>query len=111
MLKSASCTECSASLPLVGELRSFRLPPVEISCPGCKRAIPTTLPYRATWMERLVWKVLTIIGVPLAVVYALMRPHGWLELGLIAAAGVFGPFVVSRMVAFPITLLVDRLRR
>src|SRR5689334_4639357 len=106
MLKSASCTECQASLPLVASLADFRLPPREIPCPGCRRAIPTTLPYRATWMERLVWKVLTLVIAPLAVVYAVMRPHPPLHLALILAVGLIGPFLLSRALAFPITLLI-----
>ena len=111
MLKSATCTECQARLPLFAELVDFRLPPPEIPCPGCKRAIPTTLPYRATWMERLVWKALTLVMVPTAFVYALLRPRPPLELGIILGIGLIGPFVLSRILAFPITLLIDRIRR
>lgn len=111
MLKSATCTECAASLPLFGELANFRLPPREIPCPGCRRAIPTTLPYRVTWMERLVWKLLTVAMVPSAFVYALMRPRPPLELAIILAIGVVGPYVLSRLLAFPATLVLDRLRR
>lgn len=111
MLSAARCDACNAEIPLRGAALDFALPPAAVTCPGCRKHIATILLYRATWMEALVWKWLALASLPLAVLLALQHAPAWAWLlGTIALGGGVVGFVVSRMIAFPLTLITDRVR-
>lgn len=115
MLSAARCDACNATIPLHGALASFALPPRAVTCAGCGKSIDTILLYRATWMERLVWKSLFLASIPLAPWLALRHAETtqsmllWL-LATPTVGGIVGGFVLSRVLAFPFTLLTDRIR-
>lgn len=113
MLKRATCEKCNRLLPLKPEPRDFSLAPHRIKCPGCERDIETTFPYRVTWMEGLLWKVLAIAAVPIAFLVALLGEWPPIIRILIVLVGPllgggFGGLVLSRMLAFPLQLVIDK---
>ena len=116
MLSAARCEKCNHALPLKGELGDFRLPPDSVPCPGCRHECQTILPYRVGWMEALLWKVFAIASVPLFLLIALRGDHTTLARVAIAVVGplvggLLGGFVLSKLTAFPVTVLRDASRR
>lgn len=116
MLTGARCEKCNHALPLKGELGDFRLPPDSVECPGCGNDCATILPYRVGWMEALLWKVYAILSVPLSVWIGLTADvdAAW-RVAILAGGpllgGGFGGYLLSRLTAFPVTVLRDAARR
>lgn len=116
MLTAARCEKCNHALPLKGELRDFRLPPETVGCPGCGYDCPTILPYRVGWMEALLWKIYALLSVPISVWLAFRgeRSTLWIAVILVLGplvGGILGGFLLSRLTAFPITVIRDASRR
>jgi hypothetical protein len=116
MLTAARCEKCNHALPLKGELGDFRLPPAWVPCPGCGYQCPTILPYRVGWTEALLWKVYALASVPVSALVALSGEHSALvTLAIVVlgplVGGILGGFLLSRLTAFPLTLLRDASRR
>lgn len=116
MLKSAKCAKCNAALRLTPRLPELRLPPRVIECPSCKVSIDTSPLFRVTWMEALLWKVFAVASVPIVAWLVLTRGGEGDVLLRYAAIRVpllvgLAPFALSRMVAFPLQGLVDRLQK
>ncbi len=116
MLTGARCEKCNHALPLKGEVGDFRMPPDAVPCPGCGHQCATILPYRVGWMEALLWKVYALLSVPLSVWVAVTGGYGLAGTVLVLVggplvAGGLGGFLLSRITAFPVTLLRDARRR
>ena len=116
MLSAARCEKCNHALPLKGELGDFRLPPDSVPCPGCGYECPTILPYRVGWMEALLWKLFAIASVPISLFVAFGGDHstlGRLAIALLGplVGGLLGGFVLSKLTAFPVTVLRDASRQ
>lgn len=112
MLTAARCEKCNHALPLKGELGDFRLPPDMVPCPGCGHRCATILPYRVGWMEALLWKVYALASIPIAVWWAVTGDMATslrvlvVVLGPLVGGGL-GGFLLSKITAFPVTLLRD----
>ena len=116
MLKSASCLKCNAPLPLSGKALDFRVAPICVRCPSCEHDCETILGYRVAWNETLVWKLCVPLMVVAAVAWAIVwgtraDTPSWLAIGLPLLLPTAGAFIASRWIGFPLTLVVDRLRR
>ena len=116
MLKSAKCAKCNAALRLTPRLAELRLPPRVVECPSCKVSIDTSPLFRVTWTEALLWKIFFVAALPIVAWLVLTRGGEGTELLRYAAIRVplfagLAPFALSRMVAFPLQGLVDRLRK
>lgn len=116
MLSGARCEKCNHALPLRGGALDFRLPPEHVACPGCGNPCATILPYRVGWMEALLYKVYALLSVPLSALVALTGDRDGFVRALILVGGPLlggglGGFLLSRLTAFPLTLLRDALRR
>jgi len=115
MLSGARCEKCNHALPLRGEPFSFHLPPDSVVCPGCGHECPTILPYRVGWMESLLWKVLAALSLPLCAAAAWLGDWDPTVRVLILIAGPpvgggLGGLILSRLLAFPLTVLRDARR-
>lgn len=116
MLTGARCERCNHALPLRGEPRDFRLPPDAVECPGCRHQCPTILAYRVGWMESLLWKVYALLSVPLSVWIALSADvdAAWRVAILVGGppvGGGLGGYLLSRLTAFPVTVVRDATRK
>ncbi len=110
MLSSARCDRCEHALPLRAPWLDFRLPPRAVTCPGCGTLCDTILPYRVGWMEALVLKIELLLLPFLLVWFAIHHPPALHLVGAVLG-GLLSAFVLSRVIAFPLTLLLDRARR
>jgi hypothetical protein len=116
VLSAARCEKCNHALPLKGVLRDFRLPPDEVTCPGCGHRCGTIVPYRVGWMEALLHKLFAILSVPVSVYIALAGGHppvitvAILVLGPVVGGGL-GGLILGKLLGMPLTLLRDTRRR
>ncbi|MBN1269578.1 MAG: hypothetical protein JXB04_08325 [Kiritimatiellae bacterium] len=72
----------------------------------------TSIAYRATWLEFLLWKVCVIVAFVTGIATSLADGRSVqfaLAAGLLMAFlfGLLGGFIVSMIVAFPLQLLID----
>lgn len=116
MLKSAKCAKCDAALRLTPRLPELRLPPRVVECPSCKVSIDTSPLFRVTWMEALLWKLFFVVSLPLVAWLVIARGGEGNDLLRYAAIRVpllvgLAPFALSRMVAFPLQGIVDKLHK
>ncbi len=116
MLKSARCAKCNATLRLTPRLAEVKLPPRTVECPSCKVTIDTTPLFRVTWMEALLWRLLFVVSLPLTAWLVWARGGEGGALLTYAAIRVpllvgLAPFALSRMIAFPLQGIVDRLSK
>ena len=112
MLKRAGCGSCGRSLPLGPGILKFRFPPRQIQCRHCQTLMNTSFAYRATWLQSLLWKTLTVLGALVCLASAIADQRSMPEiLGITLVGGVLmgflGGFIAAIIAAPPIQLVID----
>ncbi len=116
MLKRATCLSCDAELPLAPARFTISLGPAKISCGGCGETIDTTFAYRVRFSESALHRLFMLLSLPLSLYLAITQTQysDTIRIALALAGPIafgFGlGFVLSRIVALPLQIAVDKIR-